>query len=253
MTNDDGFSSKGIHLLALSLSEIARITVIAPETEMSSCSASLSLRKKLNLKKQRSYGENIAVYSLSGTTGDCCKLALEYWLAKDKPDLIVSGINNGFNTGSDCLYSGTVAGAMEGIFAGIPSLAVSAETTEDVAFLSKAAEFTKEVVETYFVNHHYKGILNLNIPLMKPDKIDGNHIKTAPLGLQHYTNVIIGETDKKEDMEFIMSGKPVGGEKEETDVYWARNGFITITPLQWNQTDIDNLKNVEKIGKTFVD
>ena len=85
LTNDDGFSAKGIRFLACSLSEIAKITVIAPETEMSSCSGSLSLRKPLYLKHQKSYGENIEVYSLSGTTADCCKLAFEYWLKNDKP------------------------------------------------------------------------------------------------------------------------------------------------------------------------
>ena len=110
VTNDDGVAAPGIRTLARALSALAKITVIAPAEGVSSCSSALSLRKPMKLKKRQNYGENIEVYSLTGTTGDCCKLALEYWLKDDLPDLIVSGINDGFNTGSDCLYSGTVAG-----------------------------------------------------------------------------------------------------------------------------------------------
>lgn len=105
----------------------------------------------MKLKKRQSYGENIEVYSLTGTTGDCCKLALEYWLKDDLPDLIVSGINDGFNTGSDCLYSGTVAGALEGIFAGIPSMAVSMESMADGTLLRETAAFAADLVSGYFM------------------------------------------------------------------------------------------------------
>ena len=253
LTNDDGFSSKGIRYLALSLSEIAKITVIAPETEMSSCSGSLSLRKPLYLKRQKSYGKNIEVYSLSGTTGDCCKLALEYWLQNDKPDLIISGMNCGFNTGSDCLYSGTVAGAMEGVFWEIPAMAVSTDKSENVDYLLKAADFSKEAVEKYFIKNKYQGVLNLNIPVIRSEKMNWNNVKVTPLGLQQYTNVIKQDKKDEEVMEFYMSGKPVMSENENTDVCWARDGFITVTPLQWNQTDYKQIKDIEKITETFID
>ena len=146
VTNDDGVAAPGIRALARALSALAKITVIAPAEGVSSCSSALSLRKPMKLKKQQSYGENIEVYSLTGTTGDCCKLALEYWLKDDLPDLIVSGINDGFNTGSDCLYSGTVAGALEGIFAGIPSMAVSMESMADGTLLRETAAFAADLV-----------------------------------------------------------------------------------------------------------
>ena len=92
VTNDDGVAAPGIRALARALSALAKITVIAPAEGVSSCSSALSLRKPMKLKKRQSYGENIEVYSLTGTTGDCCKLALEYWLKDDLPDLIVSGL-----------------------------------------------------------------------------------------------------------------------------------------------------------------
>ena len=164
MTNDDGFESPGIIEMAKRLARLGRVTVIAPNRGRSSCSSSLSLQTYLRMWKKESYGENITVLSCTGTTADCCKLGLEHWLRNDKPDLIVSGMNNGLNNGSDCLYSGTIAGAMESIFLGIPAIALSAETVKKPEYLAKAADFAFEVVKKYFVDSSYKGILSLNIP-----------------------------------------------------------------------------------------
>ena len=234
VTNDDGVAAPGIRALARALSALAKITVIAPAEGVSSCSSALSLRKPMKLKKRQSYGENIEVYSLTGTTGDCCKLALEYWLKDDLPDLIVSGINDGFNTGSDCLYSGTVAGALEGIFAGIPSMAVSMESMADGTLLRETAAFAAD-------------------PKIKPEKVSWENVKVARLGLLRYSNVIAGKRTKADEMEFIMRGKPLERYEPETDVYWSRKGYITITPLQWNQTDFENLREVGKLTAAFID
>ena len=151
LTNDDGYEAPGIVAMAKKLVALGRVTVIAPDKGRSSCSSSLSLQTYLRLWYKESYGENITVLACSGTTADCAKLALCHWLKSDMPDLIVSGINNGYNTGSDCIYSGTVGGALEGIFAGIPSIALSAETTKEEAFLEKASDFALDVVKRYFI------------------------------------------------------------------------------------------------------
>lgn len=201
VTNDDGVATPGIRTLARALSALAKITVIAPAEGVSSCSSALSLRKPMKLKKRQGYGENIEVYSLTGTTGDCCKLALEYWLKDDLPDLIVSGINDGFNTGSDCLYSGTVAGALEGIFAGIPSMAVSMESMADGTLLRETAAFAADLVSGYFMKKRYTGILNVNIPKIKPEKVSWENVKVARLGLLRYSNVIAGKRTEADEME----------------------------------------------------
>lgn len=253
VTNDDGVAAPGILALARALSTLAKITVIAPAEGVSSCSSALSLRKPMQLKKRQSYGENIEVYSLTGTTGDCCKLALEYWLKDNLPDLIVSGINDGFNTGSDCLYSGTVAGALEGIFAGIPSMAVSMESMADGTLLRKTAAFAADLVSGYFMEKRYTGILNVNIPKIKPEKVSWENTKVARLGLLHYSNVIVGKRTEADEMEFIMRGRPLERYETETDIYWSRKGYITITPLQWNQTDFENLREVGKLTAAFID
>lgn len=248
MTNDDGYRSPGLRILAEEIRKMARVTIISPEKGVSSCSNALTLRKPLRLKKKKE-DKNIIVYSLNGTTGDCCKIALEYILKDDLPDLIVSGMNDGYNTGSDCLYSGTVAGAMESIFVGIPALAVSTEHHKEKIFLQAAAKLTVQIIQKYFIKQHYPGILNMNIPCIEIKKLNDKQIKIVPLGLQPYSNIVKINKKEQTEIEFIMSGEPINGDTKGTDVYWTRKGYITLTPLQWNQTDKENMEMIEQILK----
>lgn len=246
LTNDDGYEAPGIVAMAKKLATLGRVTVIAPDKGRSSCSSSLSLQTYLRLWYKESYGENITVLACSGTTADCAKLALCHWLKSDMPDLIVSGINNGYNTGSDCIYSGTVGGALEGIFAGIPSIALSAETTKEEAFLEKASDFALDVVKRYFIEKNYRGILNLNMP--KPaEHLSFAQLKVKRLGLQHYDNAIQEMRDPSGHLGFWLSGKALSCEDPETDVYWAHRGHPTLTPITWDQTEAGRLDEVRKI------
>lgn len=251
LTNDDGFEAPGIRAMALALAKLGRVTVVAPNRGRSSCSSSLTLQQYLRLWHKESYGENISVLACSGTTADCCKLALEYWLRDDMPDLIVSGINNGFNTGSDCLYSGTVAGAMEGSFFGIPAIAVSVETAKKSELLKKTADFAGDVVKRYFIGSHFEGILNLNVPDI--EHVGWEEVKVAKLGLQHYDNVIRELKDPSGHLGFWLSGKPAESDSPEEDVYWAHRGKITLTPIQWDQSDMKRLHFVEDVAAKAVD
>lgn len=246
LTNDDGFEAPGIIAMAKELAKLGRVTVIAPDKGRSSCSSSLSLQTYLRLWYKESYGEHIEVLACSGTTADCCKLGLEHWLKEDMPDLIVSGINNGYNTGSDCLYSGTVAGALEGVFYGVPSIAVSAETTKDPDFIKQAARFAGEVIETYFMQHHYQGILNLNMP-KKEEMLSWKQLKVVKLGLQRYENAIREMKDPSGHLGFWLSGKALPNDDSTTDVYWVHQGYPTLTPLTWNQTHVAGMKEIEEI------
>ncbi len=239
LTNDDGVEAPGIKAMARALSSVARVTVLAPHHGRSSCSSSLTLHQYLRVWPKPSYGENISVFACNGTTADCCKVALEYWLRDDRPDLIVSGINNGYNTGSDCLYSGTVAGAMEGTFFGIPALAVSAETTKEPEFLEAAAAFAVRVMKRYYVEHHYPGILNLNIP--KGAAMTWEELKVTRLGLQRYENAIRALEDPSGRIGYWLAGKPVGSPAPDEDVYWVHRGYATLSPIHWDQTDTARL------------
>src|SRR5215475_3126469 len=121
VTNDDGVQSPGIHALAFALRPLGDITIVAPVTESS------AIGRPLRLERVDTEG---AVFTVDGTPTDCVNIALTMVLDR-KPDLIVSGINKGYNLGDDVTYSGTVAGAMEGALLGIPSIAVSLERTRD--------------------------------------------------------------------------------------------------------------------------
>lgn len=245
LTNDDGFEAPGIIAMAKKLSTLGRVTVIAPNQGRSSCSSSISLQTFLRLWHKESYGDHINVLSCSGTTADCCKLGLEHWLKDDKPDLIVSGINHGYNTGSDCLYSGTVAGALEGVFYDIPSIAVSAETTKEPDFLELASDFALQVVKTYFIDQKYQGILNLNMP-KREEHLQWEQLKVVKLGLQRYENAIREMRDPSGHLGFWLSGKALPDENPTTDVYWVHQGYPTLTPLTWNQTNEGALQEIKK-------
>lgn len=251
LTNDDGVEAPGIRAMARALSSLGRVTVLAPHHGRSSCSSSLTLHQYLRVWPKPSYGEGIDVFACNGTTADCCKVALEYWLREDKPDLIVSGINNGYNTGSDCLYSGTVAGAMEGTFFGIPSIAVSAETAKKPDFLARAAEFACRVVDRYFVKKQYRGILNLNIP--EASAMDWASLHVTKLGFQRYDNAIRALEDPSGRVGYWLAGTPVGGHAPDEDVYWVHRGEATLTPIWWDQTDTSRLLEVQHIAQEKID
>src|SRR5262249_46567689 len=127
VTNDDGVQSPGIHALAFALRPLGDVTIVAPVTESSAIGHALTLARPLPLDRLAPEG---AAYTVAGTPTDCVNIALTMVLDR-KPDLVVSGINKGYNLGDDVTYSGTVAGAMEGALLGIPSLAVSLERTRD--------------------------------------------------------------------------------------------------------------------------
>ena len=127
MCNDDGILADGLRQLATYLSQYYRVTVVAPATEQSAKSHALTTEIPLKLDAYNGEDENPRLYALTGTPSDCMKFGLSYLLADDMPDLVISGINHGFNLGSDVLYSGTVSAAMESAFYGIPGLALSVE------------------------------------------------------------------------------------------------------------------------------
>ena len=126
LTNDDGITAKGLSILEEVVATVAdKVTVVAPEGQRSAASHAMSINKDLYLKRIASPLHNVTKYSLDGTPVDCVKTAMEFILKKDRPDLIISGINNGYNLGSDVLYSGTVSAAMEGPYYLTPAVAVS--------------------------------------------------------------------------------------------------------------------------------
>lgn len=145
ITNDDGISSKGIIALANKFKEMGDVLVVAPNKQMSATSHSITTNKPLRYKKHYINNELFG-YALEGTPADCVKFAILELLKKQKPDIILSGINHGRNTGINIMYSGTIAGATEGALLNIPSFAVSLSSHDTQADCSAAAELAFQIV-----------------------------------------------------------------------------------------------------------
>src|SRR5687767_2018325 len=163
VTNDDGLKSNGVHELARALARFGEVTIVAPHLEASAIGHALTLRRPLRVQHvdQR-------VYEVDGTPTDCVNIAITQILP-EAPELVVSGINKGFNLGDDVTYSGTVAGAMEGALLGISSIAVSLQRTEGTYDFKPAANAAVQVAERVMAHGlPVRTFINVNVPTGKP-------------------------------------------------------------------------------------
>lgn len=236
LTNDDGFYSEGIEALFSRLCDLAQIFIVAPDQEQSATSLSLTLHHPLRIKTIKPN-----IFAVSGTPADCIYMAVQKILPR-KPDLIISGINHGPNLGQqDISYSGTVAGANQGTFLQIPSMAVSLmpDTSGHFDFKS-AADFTHNMAHHILKEGLPSGItININIP---PPPIKG--IKLAKLGQKRYNPEIVVKKDPRNRTYYwIGTGQPKEIGEKDSDVMVFKEGFLTITPLHADSTDYTALKS----------
>ena len=246
VTNDDGISSPGIKILAETLKSVGDVFVVAPETEQSAVAHALTLHRPLRFERTDSN-----TYYINGTPTDCVIIAVNKLLPR-KPDIIVSGINNGANLGDDITYSGTVAAAIEGTLLGIPSIAVSLERDDrdnsgERKIASKfqmAADFARELTEKVL----QKGLpddtlLNVNVP--DNTKIEG--VKITKQGKLIYDNSIQELVDPRgREYYWIGGGRPQWESGENTDFEAIQNGCISVTPVHLDLTNYDALKYLEE-------
>lgn len=222
VSNDDGYESDGLIALRDALLPHGDVIVVAPLTEQSATSHSLTLHRPLRLKQQ-----SAGVYSLDGTPADCVYVALvsgERVLPR-RPDLVVSGVNKGLNLGQDAFYSGTIAAAREAALRGIPALATSAELGGSFA---KAAELSaKLALRLLQESPNKRRLLSMNVPLAW-----NGEVKPARLGARLYEDAVYFRADPR-GREYIWLGGPgVRHEPDpgsDTDAFDA--GFATLTEL----------------------
>jgi 5'-nucleotidase len=229
LTNDDGFYCETIQVLFRSLGALGRTYIVAPDREKSACSLAVTLRRPLRVQHIKP-----RVWAVEGTPVDCIYFALQKFLPR-RPDLIISGMNPGPNLGQqDINYSGTVAGAIQGTFHGIPSMAVSLLQDADGRFDLK---FAVEVVRSLAADILANGLppetaLNVNIP---PRPIKG--VKITRLGWKFYDPEIIEKTDPRNSSYYwIGTGTPRRVGDAGTDVMAAHAGYISLTPLHTDMT-----------------
>ncbi|EGF33381.1 5'-nucleotidase surE [Oxalobacteraceae bacterium IMCC9480] len=238
ISNDDGYLAPGIVALADALASIAEIVVVAPDSNRSGSSNSLTLDRPLSVYKAAN-----GFHFVNGTPSDCVHVALTGVLAF-RPDLIVSGINQGQNMGDDTLYSGTVAAATEGYLFGIPSIAFS-QVEKGWGELAAAARVAREIVQRKFDTLDKPYLLNVNIPNLPYDEL--GEIVATRLGKRHQSEAVIRAIDPH-GREIFWIG-PAGQAREAgegTDFHAVANGRISITPLQIDLTHNAQLDSLKK-------
>ena len=236
ISNDDGYQAPGIVALYEALREVAEVEVVAPEHNNSAKSNALTLHSPLYVH----HAPNGFRY-VNGTPADCVHIALS-GLLDYRPDLIVSGINNGANMGDDTIYSGTVGAAMEGYLFGIPSIAFS-QVDREWVHLESAARKARDLV-LQMTRQKLIGtkpwLLNVNIPNRPYEDI--GHIKLCRLGRRHAAEAVIKQTSPRgETMYWIGPAGAAMDDTEGTDFHATAQGFMSMTPLKVDLTDHDYL------------
>ncbi len=238
MTNDDGLYAEGISVLFGELKTLGDVFIIAPDQEKSASSLALTLHHPLRIKPDGKHK-----YAVSGTPADCVYLAVQKFLPRP-PDLLISGINHGPNLGQqDTSYSGTVAGAKQGAFLNIPSIAVSLIPDKEGHFsFKKAAKIVHALARIILENSFPRGMyLNINIP---PPPWKG--VKIAKLGQKRYNPQVIEKKDPRGRLYYwIGTGNPKAIGDANSDVKIILEGYITMTPLQNDATDLDSVQSSE--------
>jgi 5'-nucleotidase len=235
ISNDDGYEAEGIIQLTKSLSEIADVIVVAPSENKSAASSSLTIGKPL---KPIQIDKNI--FAIDATPSDCVHLALCGFI-KESIDLVVTGINFGANLGDDVIYSGTVAGAIEGRFLGLPSIAMSLASWDGKNFESagRIAQILVKQIDKAPLSHNT--IINVNVPDILMSEIKG--IKSTRLGSRHKSEPSIQDL-KDTSLYWIGENGKEADNGEGTDFHAISNNFVSVTPLQIDLTKYPEIKQV---------
>ncbi len=237
ISNDDGYAAPGLAALVEALKPLAELMVIAPEQNHSGASNSLTLNRPLSVRT----GSNGFLY-VNGTPTDCVHLAVT-GLLDFKPDMVVSGINDGANMGDDTIYSGTVAAATEGFLLGIPSIAFSL-SGKGWEHLATAAGVAADVVARFQRDPAVEPVLyNVNIPNLAAGSIKGLH--ATRLGRRHKAEPAVrAENPYGEPVWWVGAAGKSADDGPGTDFHAVANGYVSVTPLQIDLTHFEKVTQV---------
>lgn len=249
ISNDDGINASGIKALSEAIGKDYNVYVAAPDRERSAAGHSITLTTPLRVDEIEPLNGSKKSWSVTGTPGDCVKIALNAILKPEEmPDLIISGINHGPNLGYDILYSGTVSCAIEGAMFGIPSLAVSlnilSSEYNDFRF---AANFVNTLIpKLKDFKIPSRSILNINVPSVSPEDIGG--IAITEMGGRMFNDKYEKRIDPRGKTYYWMAGELSGAsEKENTDIEAIRRNQISITPLSFDTTRKEIISDLNEI------
>lgn len=248
VTNDDGIWAPGIQALARKMTQLGKVLLVAPREEQSATGHGITILDPIRVKKIDFKGIEEA-WAVSGTPADCVKLAVQE-LAKEECSLVVSGINNGPNLGTDVLYSGTVSAAIEGAILGIPSMAVSLGEF-DYHDYETAAEISLAVARHLYANREVlppDTLLNVNVPALTRDRIRG--LKATRLGVREYENVFDRRLDPRGNIYYWLKGEiiPLRDHDLDVDVVAVGEGYVSISPIHFDLTKHRIINSIKKSG-----
>jgi 5'-nucleotidase len=258
--NDDGVSAPGIRALANALATAGHdVTVVCPDRERSATGHGLTMHQPLRAEPVHGlFHPTIKAWACSGLPADCIKLGLDA-LLDGLPDLLLSGINQGSNLGTDVLYSGTVSAAMEGAIAEVTSIALSLTSFTHADF-QPAADYAVSLVQQLGVHPLPEPmLLNVNVPALCAADIVG--VKTTRQGLRRYHDLFEKRADPRGKTYYWLAGEviedvetPVIYPQDEgllTDVEAIAQGFISVTPLQYNLTYYRRIEQIQSWLKPY--
>jgi 5'-nucleotidase len=238
VTNDDGYDAPGITVLAEELKKNGHdIIIAAPLKQQSAKSHSISLFKPMKIIEK---ADNL--YAISGTPADCMILASQL-IVDDSIDLVISGINAGQNMGEDVLYSGTVAAAIEAMFLGYKSIAISLAAYKKQKFIT-AAKYLCKMLENGIHKEIAKNeVLNINVPNLDYEEIKGT--KVTCIGHRKYYNFVREDKDVNGDTVYFIGGdEPHWSQIEDSDANAVKNEYISVTPIAPDFTKKDSFGRI---------
>jgi 5'-nucleotidase len=244
LTNDDGVYAPGLRALRQELLKLGQVTVVAPATEQSGVGHSITLLTPLLVQEVLDEQNQFMGWAVEGRPADCVKLAL-LELLPEPPDLVVSGLNAGSNAGINVLYSGTCAAAIEGAFFHRTSVAVSLEYTKPKPLdFPRAAELARRVIEQILTHEPATGTLfNVNIPSFDKGPVRG--IRVVPQNVVPYVETFDRRVDPRGRVYFWTNPDYHCDQPHpDTDVTVLGEGYVTVTPLQFNLTHAQRLKEM---------
>jgi 5'-nucleotidase len=254
VTNDDGVNAPGIRALAAELKNLGDVTIAAPAVQKSAISSSITLYTPLLAQRRRESGFDII--AVEGTPADAVKLAIRE-LLPEPPDVVVSGINFGLNTGSNILYSGTVGAALEGALFSIPSFAVSLEVSDDPRW-SSASRISRQLIAKILRRYPKDAMaFNINLPARTASRIRGTLVtvqealpyedsydrRQDPRGRTYYW--LKGTPERKYNPDLTRNGEA----DVPTDAWAVSQGYVSVTPLRRNLTHESMIDETKRLLK----
>ena len=244
ISNDDGILAPGLALLGEVCTAVGQVTVVAPDREQSATSHSLTLHRPVRATRRAD-----GAFQVDGTPTDCVMLALGA-LMTDKPDWVISGVNHGPNMGEDVLYSGTVAAAMEGLAAGLPSIAIS-YGSYDLALMETHRAGLEMLIRRLVKVQNFprETLLNINLPPIPGNEVRG--VKVTHLGSRVFSEEVARMRDPwGREIYWIGGGRVTWSGDADSDFKAVEDGYISVTPLH---VDLTNYELIEVVRSWALD